>query len=498
MRDRSHLYALLGVAAVAVTRILFRSRVLYDIDSVNFALGMLRFDPAGFQPHPPGYFLYVCLARVIALLLPDANAALVAISIAASCGAAWAMYLLTREWFGRGPALTAIALFLVSPLCWFHGIVALTYIVEAFFSALIGYCCWRACRGEAGFALLASVIFALAAGFRPSTALLLSPLWLFGVWRTPGIRRRLAMVAVAGAVMLAWFIPMTVAAGGIRAYFEAFRNLWSTVPGQRTTLSSPWLAVARTATIAWIFALCFGSASVFLFGGKRGGMSKQPGRTTFLWVWITPGLLFFAFVFLSFVNSGYLLVLSPPLFAVVANRVYGFATGLDYRWARRVAVVAMLAANCAVFGFAPLYCSHRGVREFEREMSPLARDFQNSIDPANTLIVGFDAHFLGYRHAGYYLPRFVTVQYPEVSYSQGTRVFLMHERNTEVAPSFCATRFDRFVLFPLPEGSGYSEYMKTVLAKIPAGVLSTVTVGQHRVLTGPASALPLLFPATAR
>ena len=60
----------------------------------------------------------------------------------------------------------SIALFLVSPLCWFHGIVALIYIVEAFFSALTGYLCWRACSGEKAFLVPASMAFALAAGFR--------------------------------------------------------------------------------------------------------------------------------------------------------------------------------------------------------------------------------------------------------------------------------------------------------------------------------------------
>jgi hypothetical protein len=30
-----------------------------------------------------------------------------------------------------------------------------------------------------------------------------------------------------------------------------------------------------------------------------------------------PGLLFFTFIYLNFVNSGYLLVLTPPLFAWV-------------------------------------------------------------------------------------------------------------------------------------------------------------------------------------
>jgi hypothetical protein len=33
-------------------------------------------------------------------------------------------------------------------LTWFHGIVVLTYGVEAFFSALVGYLCWLVFRGS--------------------------------------------------------------------------------------------------------------------------------------------------------------------------------------------------------------------------------------------------------------------------------------------------------------------------------------------------------------
>ena len=74
MRDLFNRYAVLVISAVAVTRVLSMSRFLYDLDSVNFALGMLRFDPAGHQPHPPGYFLYICLARLVNRLVPDAMA----------------------------------------------------------------------------------------------------------------------------------------------------------------------------------------------------------------------------------------------------------------------------------------------------------------------------------------------------------------------------------------------------------------------------------------
>lgn len=494
MRARSLLYAPLGIAAVGVSRVLFRSHLLYDLDSVNFALGMARFDPAAHQPHPPGYFLYVCLARLVNLVLPDPNTALVAISIAASCGAAWAIYLLTREWFDQGSARMSILLFLVSPLCWFHGIVALTYMVEAFFSALIGYLCWRTYRGKWRFAVPASIAFALAAGFRPSTALLLAPLWLLSIWRVRGIRLALAILA-AVAVTLAWFLPMTAAAGGFRPYVEALTHLWAMVPGHRTTLASPWLAVGRILTMAWIFVLCFGSASFFAFRPKARTASGQLRRATFVWAWIAPGIFFFALVFLNFVNSGYLLVLCPPAFAFVAARLYTFVSSPGRSLLRWAAVTAGIAINCAVFLFAPLYCSYKSVREFEANLTAILQDFRN-LDPKTTLIVGFDSHFLGYRHAGYYLPHFVTVQYPEVAYPGGNRVFAMHERNTEVVRRLPVERFDRFVCFPLPEGDEYTTYLNTLRSKLPRGALDSTIIGRRNMLTGPVSLLPVLFPAT--
>ncbi|MEP6960970.1 MAG: hypothetical protein ABI995_02770, partial [Acidobacteriota bacterium] len=42
-------------AATLATRYATRSRVLYDLDSVNYALALDVFDPAVHQPQPPGY-----------------------------------------------------------------------------------------------------------------------------------------------------------------------------------------------------------------------------------------------------------------------------------------------------------------------------------------------------------------------------------------------------------------------------------------------------------
>src|ERR1700730_14382521 len=113
-RQRLSLVFLTG--AVAITRFVFRSHYLYDLDSVNFALAMERFDPRVHQPHPPGYFLYVCLGRLLNSLVHDANLALVLLSIAASCGTIFIIYEMALEWFGRPEARFSSVLFLCSPL----------------------------------------------------------------------------------------------------------------------------------------------------------------------------------------------------------------------------------------------------------------------------------------------------------------------------------------------------------------------------------------------
>jgi hypothetical protein len=483
------------LAAVAATRILFRSHFLYDIDSVNFALGMRRFDPAAHQPHPPGYFLYILLARLVNLVAPDPNTALVAISIAASCGAAWMIYLLAREWYGEGAARVSMLLFLISPLCWFHGIVALTYMVEGFFSALVGYLCWKAYTGRQAFVIPAVAVFALATGFRPSTGML-APLVIFSIYRAG--RMRLLVALLAGiAVALAWFIPMTRATGGSQAYAGAVGHLWFSVLGPRLVLSYPWMVMARALTMVWIFVLCFGSAALLAIFP----LNSKPGKASlsrFVWVWVTPGLLFFSMVFLLFVNSGYLLLLCPPAFALVAARGHAFLTAGNRRFVRLATGMAGIAANVAIFLFAPVYCSYGSVRKFETELTGAIRDVHQLLDPQKTLIVGFDSHFLGYRHAGYYLPHFVTAQYPEVSYPGGDRVFVLHERSTEVTPRIPRAGFENFVLFPLPEGKDYVEYLKGFRAKLPPGTFTETVVGRRTLLSAPISFLPALFPETGR
>jgi hypothetical protein len=100
--------------------------MLYNWDAVQFALALREFDVAKHQPHPPGYFLYVGLGRLLNASLGDPTLAYVALAMLFSAGSTFVVYRLAGAVRSANrPA--AAALLAVSPLFWFYGSVGLTY-----------------------------------------------------------------------------------------------------------------------------------------------------------------------------------------------------------------------------------------------------------------------------------------------------------------------------------------------------------------------------------
>jgi len=56
-------------------------RSLEDLDSINFALGVRQFDVAHHQPHPPGYPVYMFIAKAVYTAVPDEARALGLVSV---------------------------------------------------------------------------------------------------------------------------------------------------------------------------------------------------------------------------------------------------------------------------------------------------------------------------------------------------------------------------------------------------------------------------------
>jgi len=225
-----------------------------------------------------------------------------------------------------------------------------------------------------------------------------------------------------------------------------------------------------------LFRLCRPTPAPARSGDSSGGRPK----TVFTLVWIGPALFFFTFIYLKFVNSGYLLALAPPACAWMGLWPQpGYAS---IHWPRALKIVAIggcAAANTLVFVCAPVYCSYGAVRRFEAELRNIIEVLPQIASPRDSLIVGFDSHFLGYRHAGYYLPDYLTVQFPEVQLAS-ERVFAMQDRDTWLERGLPATAVHNFVLFPLPLGaSEYSDYMALVRKRFPPGELRTAMRGGH-------------------
>jgi hypothetical protein len=498
MIHRQSLSLVLLTGAVAITRFMFRSHSLYDLDSVNFALAMQRFDPRVHQPHPPGYFLYICAGRLLNYPFHDANLALVVLSILASCGVAVVIYKMTLDWFGATAAQFAGIFFLVSPLAWFHGIVALTYIVEAFFSGFLGYLCWGIYRGRARFIFPAAIVLGVSAGVRPSSLLFLAPLFLFSLRNATPKGRWMGLAALPLA-LAAWFVPMIAASGGLPAYFGALASLWRMVPSQSTVFnSSPANSIARAFTIFFIYLLTFGVASLAPFGALASPAPADPRKKTFTLVWIGPALCFFTFGYLKFVNSGYLLLLCAPAcmwLGLWASEWY--KTSALRRSLKLTAIGVGVAVNVLIFIASPFYCSYRQVRRFEAELESVTTALPQVGSSRDTLILSFDSHFNGFRHAGYYLPDYRTMEYPEAHLKEGPRIFSMYERDTQLVTALPAAPYTRFVVFPLPEGDSYKEYIQKVIDRLPGKSLHTVKAGGREFVTGETSDLPLLFPEAA-
>lgn len=496
MPSRHNLDIPFFTGAVAVTRFAFRSHYLYDIDSVNFALAIHRFDPRVHQPHPPGYFLYICMGRALNSIFHNTNLALVVLSILAGCGTVTMIYRLALDWFDISTARMAALVFLFSPLAWFHGTVALTYSVEAFFSSLLGYLCWKILDNGPQFIVATGVLLGISAGVRPSSLLFLGPLYLFALFHASP-RRRIIGIAALSSTILAWFLPMIAASGGFRAYFEALFSLWQLVPSRDTVFnSSPATSIARACTIFLILLLCFGTACLALFWDASKPQVVDRRKRVFTAVWCVPALSFFTFIFLKFVNSGYLLIVAAPSCLWLGRRIVGWYEGSGWGIKSKLAAMTLGAlANTAIFLASPFYCSYRSVRRFELNLESVQMALPQVASSRDAFIVGFDSHFLGYRHAGYYLPGYLTLEYPAVKLLEGPRIFSMRERDTHLLTHIQTGSRSRFILFPLPDGdASYRAYIETVKGKLPTGSLQIVRVGSHDFVTGAVSELPRLFP----
>src|SRR6478752_5532343 len=84
-------------------------QTLEDIDSINFALGVEAFDVASHRPHPPGYPVYIGLAKIstaaVGAVRPDwdrDHRAAAGLAVWSVIAGALGVYVLAEFWIAIG------------------------------------------------------------------------------------------------------------------------------------------------------------------------------------------------------------------------------------------------------------------------------------------------------------------------------------------------------------------------------------------------------------
>jgi hypothetical protein len=222
LTDRQRIVAWSLAVAAALSRLLAISRSAWDWDEMLFCLGMRSYDVAQHHPHPPGFPLFIALAKIVRVAGLDDFRALQTVSVVAAMLLFPAVMMLGRELRLRADtAMAAAALCAFFPNVWFFGGTAFSDVVSLTLAVFAVAMLLRGCRSASAY-VAGAVLLAAAAAIRPQNLLIgLAPAVLATLHRT---WRQTMFAAIAGiAVLAATFGPAIAATGGIDKYVTALK-----------------------------------------------------------------------------------------------------------------------------------------------------------------------------------------------------------------------------------------------------------------------------------
>ena len=413
------------VIATALSRIPFVSRMIYEGDSVRFALAMEHYDVAQMRPHAPGYILYIALAKLADFFIHDAAISLAGISIISSALTIVFIYSLANDMYGRSTGIISSLILLSSPLFWFNGEMPLTYALEGSVSVIFGFVCYRLIIGEKKWLLISAIVLAIATGVRQNIVILLLPLWLYAL-KSSSLKQIFISFFFFGLVCLSWLVPMIALTGGVQSYFEALNAQFNTV------VLSPapflWQIKIRGQIFSkfMVYSLWLGSIPLLYYLGRYFRLSTIASnrRLIFLLLWFFPAVVFFIGV--NVYNPGHVIVILPPLMILLSEAIrqssIDLTNGLkklttaglfnlkghlksifSYSAILASVVIFITSINSYIFLFSHTRVSYASIKESDYRLSNFVTLTREVFTPANSIILAF----FHSTQATFYLPDYM-------------------------------------------------------------------------------------------
>ena len=418
-------------AMTILSRIPFRSEVLYHWDSVNLAFGMREFDISIEQPQPPGYIVYIWLCRLVDALFNNPQTTMVWIAVLSSGLAVGATYLLGTAMFGRQAGLIGGLFLASSPLFWFYGEIALPHALDASLVTLSAFGLYQVMRGRTRLLCPTIGILALVGGVRQQSLIFLLPLVLFAL-RGVHWTQLVAAALLGSGLCLVWAIPLFRSCGGFPQYLKIFSEYSAYYTSTTSILSGAgWSGVGYNLSRIGRYLLYACSAALLPLAAhllQRSGLSlwrTRRERSAFLGLWCLPTAMLYTFVHMG--QQGTLFTFLPALMIGI-----GAATvHLVESWsARSLALVSgvLAAINVALFVALPQYpfgsdsfkvLSWSTLRERDAHYQGKFDTIRNGYSPERTIILASD-----WRHPQWYLSDYSLLQFDIGEGHDGSRCYV--------------------------------------------------------------------------
>ncbi|MCX6908181.1 MAG: hypothetical protein NTY01_09070 [Verrucomicrobia bacterium] len=429
-----------GVAALifmasAALRVPFRSELAYHWDCVEFTLGISDYNMSLNQPHPPGYFLFVMLGRLVNTWLGDPHASLVWVSLVAGAFVAGGGYVLGTRLFGRACGAAAAVILATGPTCWFHGDVAMATMLDSALTLTTVLACLLAIhRGGSWWQVaLMSLSLALVASNRGHVATTLLPLWLYAFYRLqpPRWLKLLVAVPLTAVFCLMWLAPLAHLCGGFDVYMDCSARMWRRLAEFTCWGGGPSqlvVSVVQMAASCWTGLLLAGAIAIIelvrwaLFQSRKNkarffAQHREP--LLLLACWLAPQMVCGLFVFYT-TSPGHVLSYFPALTVLAGLALCRFAKGLGGeragggpKWAVLAAVLgAVTLVNATVFIFQPrgsfslpLTAAQRW--QDEQQLKHYFKTIRSGYPPETTWTCHHrEFLFCGFQHFAYYMPEY--------------------------------------------------------------------------------------------